>query len=46
MAPYRVESRILRQAAGIVRRRAKRQGFWLDVYCKVLTKLADSIDAE
>lgn len=38
------EAEILRRAAGIIRRRSTRPGFVLDVYCKVLTKMADAIE--
>lgn len=41
-----VDVTILRRAAEVLRRRSKRQGFVLDVFCTVLTKLADKIEEE
>lgn len=44
-APFRDrhDADVLREAAEIMKRRSTRPGFWLDVYCGVLTKAGDAI---
>lgn len=41
------DAQTLRAAATIIRRRSKRpRGFWLAIFCRVLTETADDIDKE